>query len=59
MNDTNLALLEKNRDILSIRDLATGTIATYTLRQTVHTFCSALGILERASSRLLWNAISV
>ena len=30
MNDTNLALLEKNRDILSIRDLATGTIATYT-----------------------------
>ena len=49
MNDTNLALLEKNRDILSIRDLATGTIATYTLRQTVHTFCSAQGILERAS----------
>ena len=30
MNDTNLALLEKNRDILSTRDLATGTIATYT-----------------------------
>ena len=30
MNDTNLALLEKNRDILSTRDLATGTIATFT-----------------------------
>jgi len=57
MNDTNLALLEKNRDILSIRDLATGTIATYTSYLTDYINWVEENLPGRSLSDVTWEDI--
>ena len=57
MNDTNLALLEKNRDILSIRDLATGTIATYTSYLTDYINWVEENLPGRSLSDVTWEEI--
>ncbi len=57
MNDTNLALLEKNRDILSIRDLATGTIATYTSYLTNYINWVEENLPGRSLSDVTWEEI--
>ena len=57
MNDTNLALLEKNRDILSIRDLATGTIATYTSYLTNYINWVEENLPGRSLSDITWEEI--
>ena len=57
MNDTNLALLEKNRDILSIRDLATGTNATYTSYLTNYINWVEENLPGRSLSDVTWEEI--
>ena len=57
MNKTNSILLEKHKDILSFRDLAIGTVATYTSYMTAYIQWVEENLPDRELSSVTWEEV--